>query len=319
MFNKFKPKTDLLIKFLISSGLMGYLFWKMDLREVRNVLAHVNLKIFLFAILVITLDRLLMAYKWNILLRAKGLYTSVLKVIKSYYEGTFFGFFLPISVGGEGVRLYSISRDLKDIKGILASMVIEKFIGLIGASIFCYFGLIMLAEIEQELASFRIFFILTSSLFIILFFLSLWSNLSGFIVRGLESIRIPFWEKVRDFYASYSEYRNLKKSLFIFFILTLFEQLFPIFVNYLISLSLNFKIPLINFFIFIPIIYLTARIPVSIDAIGVQEGLYVLFFNMSGLSTDDSLLLGIISRIATYLSVIPGGIFYLIDKKRSHT
>src|SRR3972149_11765462 len=106
-------------------------------------------------------------------------------------------------------------------------------------------------------------------------------------------MKIPFLGKIKSFYNSYLEYRNLKKSLFIFFILTLFEQLFPIFANYLISLSLGLKIPLINFFIFIPIIYLTARIPISIDAIGVQEGLYVLFFNMAGLSSDDALILGI--------------------------
>ncbi len=310
-----KIKKGLIIKFIISFVLMSYLFWKVDLKEIKALLSNVNLRLFIFSIFVITADRIWMAYKWNILLKAKGLRTSILKVIKSYYEGTFFGFFLPISVGGEGVRLYSISKDLKDVKGILASMFIEKFIGFIGVSIFCCFSLIILAERSKELSTFTSSFILIFSLFVIIFILSLWGNFFEIINRTLGSINIPFRKKIEDFYNSYIEYRNLKKSLFIFFILTLFEQLFPISVNYFISLSLNLEIPLINFFIFIPIIYLTARIPISVDAIGIQEGLYVLFFNMAGISSDDALMLGIIGRIATYLSVIPGGAFYLIDRK----
>jgi uncharacterized membrane protein YbhN (UPF0104 family) len=56
------------------------------------------------------------------------------------------------------------------------------------------------------------------------------------------------------------------------------------------------------------------RIPISVNAIGVQEGLYALFFSRLGFSVTEAFSLALLLRIGHWLVVLPGGILYLIHR-----
>jgi len=50
------------------------------------------------------------SYRWQQLLRAEKVQEAFPRVLRLYFEGTFFSLFLPTSVGGDLVRGYRLSR-----------------------------------------------------------------------------------------------------------------------------------------------------------------------------------------------------------------
>ena len=64
----------------------------------------------------------------------------------------------------------------------------------------------------------------------------------------------------------------------------------------------------------IPICQILKRIPIFINAIGLQEGLYVFFFSKVGVSYSEAFSLSLLMRVAILLVVLVcGGILYLTE------
>ena len=56
----------------------------------------------------------------------------------------------------------------------------------------------------------------------------------------------------------------------------------------------------------IPIVIFIVRIPISLDGLGIQEGLYVALFAYAGLSASESFLLSLVGRVVTLVGMLPG-------------
>jgi uncharacterized membrane protein YbhN (UPF0104 family) len=83
--------------------------------------------------------------------------------------------------------------------------------------------------------------------------------------------------------------------------------------GYYVGVSLSLDVPLIMFIIFLPIIEIIRMIPLTIQGIGVREGLFILFFGTVGVTNSDAVLLAtLIYLMATVVGVV-GGVIYLGD------
>ena len=71
-----KDRLFLLLRIALGAGLLLVLFGWIDLREVGTSLASIRLVPTLLLCVILTADRVLMAYKWNLLLRAFSLSIS---------------------------------------------------------------------------------------------------------------------------------------------------------------------------------------------------------------------------------------------------
>ena len=116
--------------------------------------------------------------------------------------------------------------------------------------------------------------------------------------------------KLGEVYQSYRTYQGDLSLLLIFLLLSLAENLFPLFWTYFLSLAFGIEVPLLYFFILIPIVLALVRLPISLDGIGIQEGAYVYFLSLIGVPKSSALLLGLASHILAIISVLPGGILY---------
>src|SRR3989337_2193518 len=99
------------IRVAISVGLIVLLIFTIDFGDLRDTLARANAGFLLLAVFWAMCDRVLMAYKWNILLRAKSIHIPLLNVTGTYLTSTFLGVFLPATVGGDAIRAYAVSKE----------------------------------------------------------------------------------------------------------------------------------------------------------------------------------------------------------------
>ncbi len=312
------------LRLLLSGGLIFILLNQIELEEVTAVATSGSISFILIAYALGIVDRILMAYKWNILLKAKAIHIPLTNLTITYITTTFLGLFLPATVGADALRAYAIAKEGHRTTAVVSSIIIERIIGLIALTTLVLSGIILSIFVLGQH-----FFVNIWNLFWII--LAVFTAISALLylslketaLRRISSAFIKHLDKpgrgqklVKTFknaYRSYLSYRDNRIELTLFFLLSLAENLFPILWSYFLSLAFNMNIPLVYFFILIPLVLILRRLPISIDGIGIHEGAFVYFLSFIGVIKSEALLLGIATHLFAIALVLPGGILYIFS------
>lgn len=286
-----------------------------DVRSIVDIIQSTNPLYVVVVLALITLDRIVMAVKWNVLLRAGGVDIPLRDLIKTYYISNFLGFFLPATVGVDGTRLWHLSKHRSNLSKIAASIVIERLFGLIVLCL-CAFPAILLSMYYLNADLSRIVWV---NVVVLLALCAAFALSVSRFAHSLLSSRLTFltnnarFTKLRTFYESYREYRQSVRGLVIFSLMTAAELTIPIFANYYAAVALDLRISPLYFVGIIPVILFLSRIPLPFDIIGVQEGLYVVMFSLVGVGTSQAFSMGLLQHLLVLVGMMPGLVFYLIE------
>jgi glycosyltransferase 2 family protein len=313
-------KVWLWIRILISLGLIVFLLYTVDFGDMSGSLAGSNIYYLIAALLVAFGDRFLMAYKWNILLKAKSIHIPLLRVTAIYLISSFLGLFLPATVGGDAIRAYAVAKGGQKGRDIVSSIVVERLFGILALLIFVLisitlsifvFGQSFFASIWSLFGVILLVFLFFSAFIYLSLNRSLLQRLYLLIAGRNTKINENKWvDKLKGIYQSYLAYQEHKKELGVFLLWSFLENLFPIFWTYFLALAFNIPVPLLYLFILEPIVLVLVRLPISIDGIGIKEGAFVYFLTLIGIPSSDALLLGIASHVLGVISILPGGVLY---------
>ena len=95
---------------LVVTGLCtAYVLWKIDLGKTAHIL-DANALYFLAALALMVVTILPMAWRWQLLLKAKGVHEEIPWLTRAYFVSYAAGQVLPTSVGGDAVRIYETAR-----------------------------------------------------------------------------------------------------------------------------------------------------------------------------------------------------------------
>ena len=101
-----------------------------------------------------------------------------------------------------------------------------------------------------------------------------------------------------------------RKVMFRIIMLSLFTQIIGIIIFYTAGLSLNISVPIIYYFLYIPVIQVIVLLPISIAGIGVREGAFVYFFTQLGVSRTQAFSLSLVVFSLSLCLAFIGGIIY---------
>jgi uncharacterized membrane protein YbhN (UPF0104 family) len=314
-----KKRWKTLLKLAIGLGIIGLLFWFADFDELVEVAAHANPWFLVAAAALIYIDRWLMAYKWNLLLHGVNIRVPLSALVRAYMVSPLAQVLLPSTIGADLFRLYCLSRYKVSTQGVLASIIMERVIG--------FGAIILLVLISSGVA----FYVLRDS----------WASVvqlgwgvlataaigGGIIVGGYFgsralmprlAARFANWAilgKLHNIIILSGEYRDQRRTVAQTFVWTFIEQLIPVGIVYLIVQALDINASLLELVAIIPLTVLALRLPLSIDGIGVQEGLYVVLFGFIGVSPTEALLLSACKRAVQLLCAFPWAMHYLYAEK----
>ena len=119
-----------------------------------------------------------------------------------------------------------------------------------------------------------------------------------------------------NFHDAYVEYRSFRGTLVVFFALALVEGGLFILVNYSGTRAICLDMGALYLIGIVPICRAINSLPISIGSLGVQEASYVFFFTSVGASASQAFALALVVRVAMWLSYLPGGVFYVMEKGR---
>ncbi len=297
------------MKMLVAVGLPILIYKYIDIDNALALMVDVKVGYLFLCALLLNFDRFFMAFKWSLLLNDSCRFSyGIFSLTKGYYYSLLLSPFVPTTVGTDVVRGISVIKDGGDKKVLVSSIVMERLLGAMAQLLLAVFALFLLSLEYSGIDPFYFYLVFVLILFLAAFTILPLLNAPEKILSKVK-VKVPDWKIVvfvKETYLAYKSYRNKKQELLIFFLLSVIESSFSIFAVYWFFRSLGVDVTLYKMMLTVPAAFFFARIPVSIGAIGVQEGFFILFFSMVGISAEEALMVSLVGRVVDITAVLPG-------------
>ena len=133
---------------VLASALL--LIYVVDVRAVLHTLMRCDPIWALVALGAFTLDRVLMSFKWGLLLKIRGYSVTLTERLMVYCSSMMWGLALPSTVGADGIRIVLVRRFGVRVDDALATILVERGLGFISALLMAVMSLLLLRFIVPD-------------------------------------------------------------------------------------------------------------------------------------------------------------------------
>ena len=293
--------------------LASFIYYSVDLEELVGHIYKISPVSALILILAATIDRFIMAAKWMHISSALKMTTHYFQFLKIYYVATFLGYCLPTSIGGEVYKAARLGRS-EQSQDVLASMFMEKIIGVFSTVAFAWTGVLYITFNLSNENSTTLFYILTGCTVAALCIT--WASLSPVIhnkiIKLLSKSRISGF--VKKLLNAYSGYKGQQYLIFWNFLIAIIETGLQLSIMCAIGLELNLDTPLPILASIIAVTEFIRRIAIVLDGWGLATALQLFMYSLVGIAVEHGLLIALLSHAVYFIASLPGGILILTDR-----
>jgi uncharacterized protein (TIRG00374 family) len=312
----FPRRVKLAVKLLISAIFLYIVFIRIDWNEFITHVDGISYWVLILVIVLSFFDRCLMGFKWKILLSANHLNVTLKRVVSIYLESNFLGSFTPGNLGGDAYRIIAL-RDHGQSSTVLSTVIIERIIGLLSLIIYILitlpFSLVYFGG-DGRLSAYVSIFI--GIIFIVCLFVILHPFSFSIIEKLFNKQHSSLAKKLFNFVVVFRNQFFHGTSMLIFIFLTLFETGYYFFLNYLASLAAGVHISFFYMLVMMPLVHFILRIPITIQGLGLQEGLLVFALSFAGVTAAEGVFISIIWRVVDLFSAyLPGWVLFSFRKR----
>ena len=312
-----KNKTlSFLLKLAVSTALLVFFFLakKISFAAIGRELAGAAWGWLAVAFALNAIGLLASAYRWRILARALGDDIPVGFLVRSYLVGTFFNNFLPTRFGGDVVRIWDGSKYSRSLVRSSAVVLVDRATGLIVLFLFALAASLFRLDMAREIPVVWAALLVGAAglLAVALFFLPAAGRLIERLpARGfLHSAR----SKVLDLRATILAYRKAPADFARASAWAVVLQLNVVLYYFLIGRALRLSIPLLDYFIVIPIVLLVQVIPISVNGWGIREASYIAIFAFYGIGPAAAVSFSLVEVAFGLIVGLAGGAIYIARK-----
>lgn len=300
---------------LAKISLMLLAFWfvsrGIDVAEMKSMLRSQNRFVFVEAIFFITVQILLGAARWRVIINALVVGRSViskLSTLKTYYISIFFNCCLPGTVGGDVVRVFLVKSEQVPLPLAISSVVIDRMVALLALGVM---GVLTMPLFAAYLG-FSAWLLLPMLCVLIVF--SVW------ILINLERIipKIPFLKKLhwlehllQNIRLMIARPQPTAWSLFYAIVAHVNYCL----AAYFLAESLGSPISLLDALTLVPWVLLISIIPISIGGWGLREAAMVYLLGLIGVPQVAALALSVQLGLLSIVVSIPAGLLWLSRRR----
>jgi len=305
-----KRSISTILKILFSLSILVYIFYLVDFKEVSRIFRSADITVFGMVFLLFLFDQWLGAYGWHILLKAKGIVVSLRDLSLLFFEGIFFGFLIPSSMGPDAVRAYNLSKKTSNPTEAISSILVLRAVTLLSLYTVAF---ISLAFYYNKVSDKGFINIVAGSLIFIGivgitgFLKPVRSTLSSILtLLGAEGLR----SQIEKLYHSFLDYSRCRKALTNAFLLMFFSQILRSVLSFALGISMGINIPIVSYLLYLPIVSIITKIPVSFGGLGIGEGSLIYFFLKAGITYSEAFAITILISLINIGAAISGGILY---------
>lgn len=304
------------LRLVVTLGTFGLILWWVGLRELAAAFTNVLWFWVIVRIVPYIASLWIQARRWKIFLGLEGITTDMSRLFRRIWMSRFFANTLPGSIGGDIFRVVE-SGDFSDSKMAVArSVLLDRVVALVSLGVYTSLACLVWAwrNTWPNLAWVAAFG-LVGSVFALLLLATDWpSHMTRWFAKNLREGRMRIF--FSRFAGSLSDLAGQRRILVAAALTTILFNVTWAISSYCGFLALDLTISPLLVITLIPVVYAVSSLPISINGLGVSEGVFVLVFTAGGLEPAEAAAVAILLRVTGILMSGFGGLLYLIERRR---
>jgi uncharacterized protein (TIRG00374 family) len=292
---------------VVTGAAVAYILSKIDVHKTAHIIGSASIPwlVASAALTIVTVPP--MAWRWQQLLRARGVHEPVRWLTRAYFVSYAVGQVLPTSVGGDASRIFeTIRRNPGEGTAVTGSVLLERALG--GAVTLCLAGVGMLLAIGRypvgayvwvELA----FVVATIGVGFVFFSRTIRAKLR-FALPYARKLRVE--TPARAVYDGLHGYRDHPWTLLVVALVSVSQQLIRVVAIYASGRAVGIHLSILPYVVLGPLLFLVMLVPFTVNGIGVREAFFVNFLGNVGVPHDRAFACGFLFFIMTIVLALPG-------------
>ncbi len=302
-----------ILRLTAAIALLGWTLWLAGPRAVAAAARHADWRWIAAALLLVAVDRTLMAYRWIALLDPVlgPRRPPIRAILRIFFVSTYLGTFLPGSVGADAVRTYATARLDVPAADAFASVFVDRLLGLLSNLVMALMGLAIARDLARDPAV--LFGLLATAAVSAAAAALVFSRHVAAAGHGLARV-LPWARAGRVTTAAVSglqQYAAHRGVLALVFAASIGVQVLRVLQAWCLGRALDLPLPVTAYFAFIPVILIVMLLPISINGLGTSQLAFVALFARAGVARADAFTLSVLFLALGVAGNLPGGILYL--------
>ena len=314
---RMKRPLRIVATFIVLALALTYILRKIDVEETASIIGSANLFWVALAALLILANMLPLAWRWQLLLRARSIDESIGWLARAYLVSFAVGQVLPSSVGGDASRIYETSRRHPgQVSPIAGSVLVERAIGGAVTLVLAAIGF-LLAIGRYPIGAYlwiELVFVLGTLVAGVVFFSRAARARLVAVVPLARRLRIE--RLARAVYEGVHGYRSHVRTLGVVSVVTFVVQISGILAIYSAGRAVGVHVSPLAYFVLGPLLFLVMLLPLTINGLAVREAFFVSFLGRLDVSPDAAFACGFLYFLITLAPALPGASVILWEAVR---
>lgn len=264
---------------LFGVAVLGFVLSRLEWARLRDALVDPRWELVALAVALLFLINVLRGQRWSDILAANGIHRSSLELCALVFVGQFFNTFLPTAIGGDVARGYYVSRERSELTTSYVTVLVERGLGFLALAILAASaaGVALRAGTGEAPGTL------------------LWTVLSVSVAVTVVGVLVFAWPPWTELLARLADWSGRDRLVHAAEELTEAVRLFHrpstqrlriVIVSFVIQFgailfyavtarALGVEVPMLAYFLVVPISVVAAMLPVTINGLGVREGVLV--------------------------------------------
>ena len=310
----FSKATKQAARVVLAVALMWLATRGVEWDKVFAAIARGTPRWFAICLALVVLDRVLMAWRWIVLLRAVEQPPRVprSRLIRLFFVSTFVGTFTPGSIGGDAMRIMSLTRLGATTSAAVGSVAVDRLLGTVSVLLMAVFGAALAGSLLE--AFWLRLALLVSAIGVAGALLLLFDSrvLTG-LVRWAGGGRFPTVERwAQKFLSAVRQYGEHRGVLVGVLVASVAVQALRSAQAWCLGVAIGLPISGFWYFALIPFVVLAFLLPLSIAGIGAGTASFVPLFVYAHVSREDAVALSLLFAFLGFIGNLPGGLLMLV-------
>lgn len=295
-----------------------------EMRSVVTTLRHAALSYLPWVVVLVLVNRWLIALRWNVFLKRAGVDVGILSLLRITILSEFYGLLLPTRLGSDAISLLYMKQQKHDLTASAVAIVANRLLGILMLSAISALAVVIGWESPLEKRLSLLILGICAIVWVFTFGL-LWracfTLVRGVAQRTLRGVTKPqssiravgnmALDKADEMHLVLRAMFSCSSALVKVGVLTVVMLLVRVMAIDLLFRSLGVVVPFEYELAFVPMIMLLVMVPISISGIGVAEGAFVYLFSAVGVDPVVALGVPLLSYVVQLLVLSGGRIFFM--------
>lgn len=306
---------SLWVRPILTIAVLAYLASRIDLGAATASIFRLDPLSAFATLLLVAVDRIVVVWRWIILLRAAGAKIATRSAVRIYLVSSFLGGFLLAGVGADAARAFSLTQRTAQASQAVASVALDRVLGLLSMIMVGLFGIVVWSpRLDDDMRS---VITLAAVLSVGLCVSFLWAD---YAIRAALPQRwhdSPIGARLFRLADALAAYRGHRGALGSVLVLSIVVQLLRIGQAYLLAKGIGIDVPFTYYLVFMPIGLIALLLPVSISGFGVPQGIIVWLLQPVGVPATDAFALSTLIVLTGIVANLPGAWLYLSSRRQA--